>query len=282
MMALTASHIDMPARPRSACQPRRQYLRGQALTEFLALALAIVPLYLLIPVIAKYQDMAAQVEMAGRYVTFEAMTRNDAQSSWKTPAELAGEVRRRFLGNADAPIKTGDVAGNFLANQNLFWRGPDGTALIKDFDADVSVSFGPQRSPAQADAFSPANDGAAFNAVAQTADKLGLRARGIYTGNVTVRLANLPAGLKMYEPFDSINLDIVRHTSVAINGWQAKDPAQVQSRIDNRVLVPATALRGIAPVVNASVTLLEMGHVQGPKLGQLDFWSDVVPSDRTR
>jgi hypothetical protein len=266
----------------------RMRLGGQALTEFLTLAVAIIPLYLLIPVIAKYQDVASQVEMASRYVAFEAMTRNDSQSTWKTPAELAGEVRRRFFSNSEAPIKTGDTAGNFLANQNLFWRGPDGTSLIKDFDTDVLVSFGPNRRPTHADAFTPANDGAPFNGIAgaavgiNTAQELGLNAQGIYTGNVTVQLANLPAGLKAYEPFDSINLAISRHTSVAINGWQAKNPAQVQTSIDSALLVPATNLRGVASAVNATVTVVEATHIGGPKLGQLDFWSDVVPPDRTQ
>ncbi|MES2161627.1 MAG: hypothetical protein V4476_10765 [Pseudomonadota bacterium] len=262
--------------------------RGQGLTEFLVLAVALVPLYLLIPLIAKYQDVASQVAMAGRYVTFEAMTRNDAQSTWKTPAELAGDVRRRFFSNADAPIKTGDVAGNFLANQNLFWRGPDDSALIADFDRDVAVSFGPDLKPAHADAFTSASDGKPFNGMAatslgiHTAEKLGLDSRGIYTGNVTVQLAKLPAGLASYKPFDSISLAITRHTSVVIDGWAARSAAQVQTRIDSGVLVPATKIRGVASVVNGSIALVEAGHIAGPKLGELDFWADVVPSDRLK
>lgn len=276
-----ASHGSAEVTSDSLCQ-------GQALTEFLVLTVALVPLYLLIPVIAKYQDVAGEVEMASRYVTFEAMTRNDAQSSWKTPTELAGDVRRRFFSNTDAPIKTGDVAGNFHAHQNLFWRGPDDTPLITDFDRDVAVSFGPDHKPNQSDAFTPANDGAPFNGIAgtstgvNTADKLGLASKGIYTGNVTVRLANLPAGLKMYAPFDKIDLAISRHTSAVIDGWQAKGVTQVQSRIDSGILAPATNLRNVSAVVNGSVSLVESGHVHGPKLGQLDFWSDVVPSDRLR
>jgi len=262
--------------------------RGQALTEFLVLAAALVPLFLLLPLIAKYQDVAGQVQMASRYVTFEAMTRNDAQSSWKTPAELAGDVRRRFFGNADAPIKTGDVAGNFMAHQNLFWRRPDGTPLIADFDSDVAVSFGPDHQPDHDHGFTSAADGEPFDGVASaavgidTADKLGLASRGIYTGNVVVRLAKLPAELKAYQPFDSINLDIGRHTSVAIDGWSARSAAQTQSRIDSGVLVPATKLRAIAAVVNGSISLVEVGQIHGPKLGELDFWQDTVPEDRLK
>ena len=267
---------------------RQRHDRGQALTEFLVLAAALLPLYLLLPLIAKYQDIAAQAGMASRYVTFEAITHNDAQGAWKAPAALAGEVRRRFFSNADAPIKTGDTAGNFLAHQNLFWRGPAGGALIADFGSDVAVSFGPGNAASQAGAFTPASDGAPFNGLVgtsagvHTADELGLQSRGIYRGNVSVRLAKLPAGIVAYQPFDSLDLAIHRHTSVAIDGWAAGSPAQVQSRLDSKLLVPATALRDAAGVVNASVTLVEMGHIQGPKLGQLDFWRDVVPPDRLK
>jgi len=269
-------------------KPRPRNQQGQALTEFLVLAMVLLPLYLLIPMLAKYADIANQTAMASRYVAFEAMTRNDSNNSWKPPEELAGDVRRRFLGNADAPVKTGDAAGNFLAHQNLFWRGPGGGALIANFDTDVGVSFGPDHKPAHSDAFSAASDGAPFNGVAgsssgpRTAAALGLNERGIYTGNVTVRLANVPEGLKSLEPFDKIDLAVTRHTSLLIDSWQAKSPAQVRSRIDSEKLVPATALRDVAKVVDASVTLAEGGQLRGPKLGQLDFWSDVVPADRLK
>lgn len=269
-----------------ACCARR--CPGQALTEFLVLALALIPLFLLIPLIAKYQDISYAVQMASRYVAFEAITRNDSHISWKSPEQLAGEVRRRFFGNSNAPIKTGDTAGNFLAHQNLFWRGPSGTALIADVNSDVSVSFGPGKRPNHADAFAPAQDGVPFNRIAGTsvaidiAGELGLSAKGTYTGNVTVKLANLPAGLAAYQPFDSIKLSITRHTSVLIDGWQAKDPSQVESRIDSALLIPGTALTAVAGIVDATVSGVEIGQIQGPQLGKLEFWRDVVPADRLK
>lgn len=285
MTPLSAVGNPENARPFSHFHMRSQ---GQALTEFLTLALVLIPLYLLIPVIAKYQDVAGKVQLASRYVAFEAMTRNASQSTWKTPGQLAGEVRRRFFSNSDAPIKTGDVAGNFLANQNLFWRGPDDAPLIANFDTDVSVSFGPALGANQSDAFGAAADGMPFNIIVDaatdinTADKLGLSAKGMYTGHVSAKLANLPAGLNAYAPFDTLNLAITRHTSIAIDAWSAKDPAQVESRINSAWLVPTTRLRLVEPAVNASVTAVEIGAIHGPKLGQLDFWRDVVPSDRLK
>lgn len=89
--------------------PRRSNLEcGQALTEFIVLALALIPLFLLIPIIAKYQDIAYATQIASRYVAFDVMTRADGNSSSKPQKKLEDEVRRRFFGNSDAPIKTDD------------------------------------------------------------------------------------------------------------------------------------------------------------------------------
>lgn len=253
---------------------------GQALTEFLVAALALVPLFLLMPLIAKYQDISHATQMASRYVAFDAFTRNDSVSTWKSEAQLADEVRRRFFSNADAPIKTNDVAGNFLANHNLFWRGANGEVLINDFNTDVTISFGAAAGAAHGDGFSAASDGAPFI----LRDPLQLRARGVYTANVSVKLANMPVGLKFYEPFDSIDLAISRGTSVVIDPWTAGSPTQIEDKIKaSAEIFPVGALSAISPIVSAGVTLIDLpGGLAGPKLGQLDFWRDVVPEDRLK
>lgn len=270
---------------RIACRP---YIRGQALTEFLVVALVLVPLYLLMPMIAKYQDIAYQTLMASRYVAFDAAVNNESQNTWKSPAQLAGEVRRRFFSTPDAPIKTNDTAGNFSAHRNPYWSGPKNEPLIADFDADVAVSFGQNRSQAQAGSLTAASDGDPFNRAANTevethiADQLGLKPAGVFTGGVTVRLANLPADVAAYQPFDKINLSVMRRTSVIVDGWAAADPEQVVKRIDSKLLVPSTLLRPVQPPVAALVGIAEAGQVQAPRLGELEFWSDVVPPDRLK
>lgn len=259
---------------------RRVGQRGQALTEFLVAAVALIPLLLLIPVIAKYQDIGNSVQAASRYVAFDAMTRNDSVNSWKPEAQLAAEVRRRFFSNIDAPIKTGDVAGNFKAHQNLFWRDPNDAPLIADLNSDVTVSFGASRAGTHGGGFSAASDGDIFVLHPQ----LGLPAKGIYTANVSVNLANLPTGLKFYAPFDQINLAIGRSTSLAIDAWTAKNPSQVESKIAaSPVIFPVGNLAAVSPVVDAAVSIIDLpGGISGPRLGQLDFWRDVVPEDRLR
>lgn len=273
----------MSRRPKAAARSS-----GQALTEFLVVALALVPLFLLMPMIAKYQDLVYQTQMASRYVAFDASARNEWQNSWKDPAQLAGEVRRRFYSNPDAPIKTNDTAGNFDAHRNLFWRGPANEPLIADFDKDVSISFGETRSASQAAGLKASKDGDPFNKIGGTdvatniADQLSLKAAGIFTGSVSIKLANTPAFLKSYQAFDKIDLSITRHTSLVVNGWDADSPGKVVNRIDSKLLVPGTLLRPIGSVAGVFILPFEAGQVQTPQLGQLDFWQDVVPSDRMK
>lgn len=270
---------------RVPCQP---HVHGQALSEFLVVALVLVPLYLLMPMIAKYQDIAYQTLMASRYVAFDAAVNNEWQDTWKNPAQLAGEVRRRFFSKPDAPIKTNDTAGNFSAHRNPYWNGPKNEPLINDFDADVAVSFGQNRSQAQAGSLTAASDGDPFNRAGNTeaethiADQLGLKPAGVFTGGVTVRLANLPSDVTAYQPLDQINLSVTRRTSVIVDGWAAADPQQVVKRIDSKLLVPGTLLRPVQPLAAAVVGIAEAGKVQAPRLGELEFWSDVVPPDRLK
>ena len=253
--------------------------KGQAVVEFLVFSVALIPLFLLVPMIAKYQDIAHSTQMASRYVAFEATTRNDSSGTFKPVNQLADEVRQRFFSNPDAPIKTNDSAGNFKANQNLFWRDPNDKSLIADINSDVTVTFGSSNGSDHSAAFSAAEDGRPF----LLNNALSLRSRGIYTANVSVKVANLPAGLKFYEPFDQINLTMTRSTSVVIDGWAGSDPNAVQRKLDNPILSPATSLRPLQPFVDIGIRLTENASpVRAPQLGQLDFWQDVVPADRLR
>lgn len=245
---------------RRVCRPCQ---RGQALTEFVVIAAALIPLFLLIPVIAKYQDIAHTAQMASRYAAFDGLVRNSSQNSAKPIGQLQDEVRRRFFSNSDAPIKTGDVAGDFKAHQNVFWRTPDDKPLITNF-ADITVTRSSQST---------------YDGLPQSGPfgfSYGLT--GIGSANVNIKLANLPAGLTFYEPFDRINLTIKRGTSVLADGWTGKDPLDVQNRFAGHV--PATRLLPpLSLIIDPIVKLVEPG-VPAPKLGQLDFWQDDVPEDR--
>jgi hypothetical protein len=256
--------------------------RGQALTEFLVVALAIIPLMLLIPMIAKYQDVSNSTQLASRYVAFEATQFNDTVNAFKSEADLANEVRRRFYSNTDAPIKTGDVAGDFKAHQNLFWRDPKGGTLLKPFD-EITVSFGTDTKTTHQEGFkSISNESISFG-TSSVPSMMGLGSRGVYRANVSVPLVNLPEGIKSFEPFDKINLSMTRQTSIAFDHWAARSPQQTEARF-GRLAPISSALQNIEPAIDVAVTLLDKlpgeGGVTPPRFGRLERWRDFIQEDR--
>lgn len=257
--------------------------RGQALTEFLVASLVIVPLFLLIPMIGKYQDIAHSTMMASRYVAFDAIMRNDRVNGWKPEAQLAQEVRRRFFSNSRASIKTGDEAGNFKSHRNGMWTDAFGNPLLRNFEEDVRVSYGPGNALSHANGFSASRDGDPFLLM----DRFSLSRRGLYAGNVTVTVANLPNGLRIIEPFDRLDLVISRSTSVLLDTWSEREPQEVQNRLRNDRVNAGRQLASIRPMTDMAVDGLDgrifgLGDVRGPRLGDVQFWRDVVPVDRLR
>lgn len=278
----------------STGRPFHARQRGQAMSEFIVVALALVPLFLLMPMIGKYQDLSHATEMASRYLAFDAIANHaDSKDGFKSPERLAAEVRRRFFSNSDAPIKTGDEAGDFNANRNHMWVDPQGDPLIKRF-SDVTVSFGKERKPAPADGLGEGADGDPFNVPTpwRVAEELQLKT-GVYTANVNVKLANVKELLGSYAgtygELSKLNLSISRSTSVLIDPWTASGAAKIDQRLSNVKLFPGLALANIRPLVDAAVDVVEspacfpsLCSGKGPRLGELSYWDDLVPADRTQ
>ncbi len=262
--------------------PTQAKQAGQALTEFLVIAVVLLPLFLLLPMLGKYQDLAHMTQLASRYAAFDATSFGDADgfNEWKPPAQLADEVRRRFYGNSETPIKANDVAGDFDADRNLFWRDPYDHPLIRNF-SDVSVSFG-DGNPTQPGGFDilSGSDGKSFNMVPlATAGLIGLQARGVYTARVGVVLANLPSGIKSIVPFDKIDLTIARHTSLLFDPWSSPRTPKTEQRVA-RLVPAAPLLDAIALPLALAVEAIDMRKVAAPRFQSLAEWRDVVPADR--
>lgn len=237
---------------------------GQALAEFLVLVLALLPVFLLMPVVAKLQDVALVAQLASRYAAFDAIGRLGGPQGEKPGEVLADEVRRRFFSSSRTPVKTGDVAGDFAMDRNPYWVGPLGEPLIASF-SDVKVRM-------------EGRSGSDLVPFALPARVMGL-ASGIRVGVVDVGLARLPAGLAFYAPFDAVDLSLSRHTAVLLDPWAATRPAQVQSRLDHALIFPGLALAPLSTLLDPIMLLVEPG-VSPPRLGKLDFWEDLVPVDR--
>ena len=239
-------------------RPLLRHQRGQATTEFAVLALVLVPLFIAVPLIGKYIDAMQAAEQASRYVAFEAAARNTS-SSWKTDAELAAEVRRRFFSTAAAPVKTGDVVGEFAAFRNPVWSNHTGKPLLDNFDTAVGVK----------------GEVSGLNAIAATAmyrSALGLSNTNLYTGTVTVKFADIAS----FEPFDKIGLTTSRKTVLLADAWTARDPASIRDKIeDSLTMYPIGKIKEIIDVFGLLPTVV---FDPAMKVGAFDW--DIVPCDR--
>jgi len=225
------------------------------------LALVLVPLFIVIPLLGKYLDIWQTTEVASRYVAFEAITRNTS-NSWKTDAELGMEVRRRFFSNSNAPIKTGDGAGNVLPHRNPLWTDARGNPLLAQFESAVQVNT--------KDNFRAAPEATAF-----FGPLLGLPDHNWYEGAVTVKVANIAN----FRPFDNINLIATRRTALLVDSWTAKNFHQVRSAIENGG-PPVYPLETFKLIVELIGTLPQALFDPPLKVGELEW--DVVPCDRLK
>jgi hypothetical protein len=238
--------------------PPKSRQRGQATTEFVVLALALVPLFIVVPLIGKYIDLNQAAEQSSRYVAFEAAARNTS-NSWKTDAELATEVRRRFFSNSDAPIKTNDVAGDFSAHRNPIWTNHNGAPLLDKFETSVGVK----------------GDVSGLNAIAATAPfrgMLDLSNDNLYTGTVTLKIADIAN----FKPFDKIALATSRKTVLLADAWTARGATSIRDKIEGApAMYPAAAIKA---VIDLAGDLPPLIYDPAMRVGNFDW--DVVPCDR--
>ncbi len=248
----------MIARPfPKACVPRRRQC-GQSTVEFAVFALAMVPAFLVMTLLGKYIDLNQATEVASRYLAFEGIARNSS-NSWETQSELGVEVRRRFFSNSDAPIKSGDAAGDFVAHRNPIWSDASGKPLLDNFEDQVSVN-------------TQVSGNNAIAAASIYAGQLGLSSDNLYTASVTVNPRDI-AGLK---PFDKIGLNVTRKTVLLVDAWTARSPASIRSRIEgSAVMYPLAGLKELIDPIGQVPTV-----VFDPALAVGNFDWDVVPCDR--
>lgn len=243
---------------RCSCAASRSRQRGQSTTEFLVIALVLVPIFIGVPLLGKLIDMMQATESASRYVAFEGTVRNSS-SSWKTDAEMAQEVRRRFFGSPGAPVKTNDAAGDFTAHRNPLWSDHAGNPMLPKFETAVAVS-------------TKVEGKNAILAAQPVRSALKLPDDNLYTGQVTIK----PARIATYKPFDSFDLVATRTTVVLTDAWTARDNASIRKRIEDApAIYPIAAAKPIVDFVGKLPTTIFDPALE---VGNHDW--DVVPCDR--
>ena len=239
---------------------------GQSTVEFLVLALVLLPLFLIVPLLGKQLDIAQTAASASRYVAFEGVVHHGSSlQPWKSDAQLADEVRRRFFSTSAAPVKTADLASDSAEHRNPLWTDHRGEPLLPVFDTHVDAT---SRREALTQPL-----GAVF------ASGMGLDANTLYTGAVRIALADV-AGLA---PFDALGLSIERHTTLLVDPWSASGPAAVRAALRRGPWniaghFPFGALELFAAPLKLIPRVLDGARL--PDIGRVD--PEFVPEDRIR
>lgn len=234
---------------------------GQSAVEFLVLALALLPLFLLLPLLGKYLDLGHATEHAARYVAFESAIAGPAVGE-ASAAALARDVRRRHFGNADAPILTGDRAEDIPAHRNPLWSDHRGLPLIEDFAARIDVRLESRTDHQPASALLAGRNG------------LDLPAATEFTAHVTVS----PRQIDGLPPFDHLPLQIARHHVILRGNWSASGTTDVSRHIRDSGLLayPVPPLELIGNTVGRLLPPLMLD--KAIDIGRMR--PEIVPCDR--
>jgi hypothetical protein len=273
--------------------PRRQF--GQSLVELTVALAAMLPLFLAIAMLAKYQDLQQATIAASRLLAFECVVRSTACSPGSNSPALVAEVRDRAFGRSRTGIVT-DLSGNAarLVTPDPFWVDRAGRPLIEDpahitadvrrqrFDSPLSLAAGvAERSfPGAVQLISNAAGPGRFN--------LQMDA-GLLEANVSVQVAASAAPDGWVRRLAPMSLRLAARTAVLTDGWTASQPYGTRpDSVATRVTAGAK-LPALEPVLDAAYLpvrgLIAAAGAVGlePNGGRFAFRSvdvDLVPPDR--
>lgn len=260
----------------------RSQMRGQALVELAVAAAVLVPLFLLIPVVAKYGHIKQMAQQAARDAAWEAsVSRNHA-----LPARIDAERRalERTFAAADAPIRStpGGAA-----------RGPFDDQLLNTFSGQKLLERDNLKVAALGQAESPGYVDEALvpiEAATLATGKFTLNKQGYVTADIRLNVRDLKnsdgSPARYLAPFDNLGIVLDRRQALLVDAWNASGPrprGDGHSVVETvRPLVPTTKLSGLDKLLNLLKPPLDklpiIGALGGLKLGTIE--PDVVPSDK--
>ena len=252
----------------------RQRVHGQALTELAVCAAVLVPLFLLVPVVAKFGHANQMGQQAAR---------NAAWAATASPAHVLpqrADMQRVALDQAfsdpDAPIRS----------------NPDATASGEFADPMLNTFSG--RKLLERDNLRVENlrqdgsPGYLDDVVSLVPEGLfPLNRRGYVTSEIRLEYRNLQnrdgSRPTYLDPFDRLDVVQTRRQSLLVDAWNASGPrGGARSVVDTvRPLAPVSRLDGIDDTLDSLQVLEPILPIVGA-LGDLDFaiQPDVVPADK--
>ena len=252
--------------------------RGQAMVETLiAASLVLVPLFLAIPVLAKYLDIRSHLVQAARYTAWERTVWFGGASAktmgftffgrtvgnvWdaneKTDGAIGAEIGARILSNTGASDNfksTDQTNGSFVGGQKPLWQDRRGQALLDYGDiSQPTITNGPSPGLITTILGPIANVAALLSSFtvdtnAQYTSKvsLGIQQFGNNIGSGTNDLGGCP-GCPVDFLATGVTTAFSESSVLVANGWSANGPG---SLIDNgthpKAITVYNQIRGLTP-----------------------------------
>lgn len=268
-----------PARPRPrAPAPCPRLQRGQSLTEVAVMGAVLVPLFLLVPILAKYLHLQHKSEQMARAAAWEATVEKDY--GLPQQSRMQRLLVARHLATAADPITSRinppaanaplpDLFLNTFSNQPLLGR------------ADVRFDrYGNTRPPGLMDDL--------VSIMEAAPGEFPPNSKGLVRAQVNLNPQNLrtrdgrPA--EYLAPFDTINLRMQSHQVLLADAWNAAGggtgrsphPRSVRSQV--RTLVPTSYIGDTIPDINIPDVIPVVGVLDDLDIGHIA--PDVVPVNR--
>jgi hypothetical protein len=256
-----------------------QFQRGQSVTEFVVAMLVVIPLFLGVVYIGKYEDLKFSAVQASRYAAFDRVF--DPSARHKNSTVLAEETRARFF--TDPMLKNngavafqdstqGQQGTKGTLNQN--WYGTGGDPIVKQY-SDVAVNVQ-----------NVVPSGIKIKGLDETAGKLNFKIAdpGIAKADVQVPLQNVAT----FAPLSKLNLNLDVSTAVLTDGYNAGGATSPSvNNVRDRTFADWGLIFGKIPRLQSLLSAIDKGVMKygwqalsdtdGPQWGCVS--PDVVPSD---
>lgn len=244
-----------------------------------AATLVLVPLFLMIPIIAKYQDIRSHVVQGARYAAWERTVwfggaaaepmgfssgssfSNKWQANAKSDDDIRAEIGHRILSKSTGDFNTASDKGTTSAlTGHDTWRDRRGNTLLQSYN-NISASYENETAPGLInDVFEPLMNIAAvvssftLDTKAQYTSTLGLTVREVAFNGQPWAVPQRALGEKYSGDFlvSSSSMNFSETNVIVANGWSANGPgsyAEFDSsdpKIKNRISV-YNQVRGLTP-----------------------------------
>ncbi|MBV8634159.1 MAG: hypothetical protein JO002_06690 [Burkholderiaceae bacterium] len=245
-------------------------------------SIALLPLFLLIPLLGKYIDVKLNTIAASRKLAFECTVNAAACSNLDAHTDIVDGLRSQYFRQNGQEVLANDPPNDVVnddPNRNQLWVDRKGKALIENY-SDIGAVVDPVT-------FNPLQSAGIFSNVNLFGSVLGAGpslfgfdvTNGLYNARVQVNLSKSQTADFTTELY-SMPLKIQQHTAVLSDAWNASGAADVSGRVHTADSIPDQAASVAYLPATTLITLASPFEAHAGEFHLHAFDPDVVPFDR--